>query len=45
MSDNKNLRDGRDDSKVDKNDPSEVEQVHSRVAQSLFKNILRVHAR
>lgn len=28
MSDNKNATDGRDAAKVDKNDPSEVEQVH-----------------
>ena len=28
MSDNKNVRDGRDSSKIDVNDPSEVEYVH-----------------
>lgn len=28
MSDNKNVRDGRDNAKIDINDPSEVEYVH-----------------
>lgn len=39
MSDNKNKQDGRDRSKVDLNDPSEVEYLHSKFPKKTHQQI------
>jgi hypothetical protein len=41
MSDNKNMRDGRDRSKVDANDSSEVEYIHKQFPQFSHQEILQ----
>jgi len=40
MSDNKNVRDGRDSSKIDSNDPSEIEYVHKQFPNLSHQQIL-----
>ncbi len=40
MSDNKNMRDGRDDVKVDSKDPSEVEFVHKQFPNLTHQQVM-----
>jgi len=39
--DNKNVRDGRDSSKIDANDPSEVEYVHKQFPKLSHEEVLK----